>query len=247
MTIAFFAPLLIEFSHHKNDATSMNLFLYTQNYFFIVFIGINVVLPDTFKFGAKSLAWTTGSEFLLTRSVDRIIVYRVRAVFFYILVLLAPLVMLLLAFRSPDLTVNEYNGALRHAILVHVPGSASIPGKDYQHLIQIPLGHVLIGIWCMVIAALITLVTQMILLVLWHIPYRTVVFFVVFGFLAFSPAFYMFYLASSIRSGAKEKIDLLDNAFVHFAQHPALYSLLAMVAIVVGQLWCERRFVKIEH
>jgi hypothetical protein len=123
MPVAFGLPLFVGSTLPNWYHATLSSLITTQNLFFVGIFGTMVVAPERFMIGAANAAWNPGTEFLLTRAVDRRILYRSKATFLYVLILLMPLVSIGYSLDKPDLKVIEYSDVARQRCLALVPGS----------------------------------------------------------------------------------------------------------------------------
>jgi hypothetical protein len=243
MPVAFGAPLMINLtfsgSYHPNLASLLSV----QNLFFVGILGAIALVPERFQFGANTAAWSSGTEFLLTRAVDRPVLFRSKAAFMYLLVLLLPLVGLIHAFSHPDLVIHEYSSQSQQLCLSQLPGSAlqADPERGHSPLILIPGGNVIMEAWHVWQFIGCTLVTQMLILTLHPFRFRILIFYALFLSLVFVPLFFQVSDFRDLRPSAMEYL------FFLFASHQALFWIVTALTVVLGELWCERRFASLEQ
>jgi hypothetical protein len=149
MALALSVPFLFKSELPSSYHPSFHSVLDVQNLFFVGIFGVIVLFPDRFRFRGGNEAWTSGTEFLLTRAVDRRILLRSKSAFFYAFMMVAPVAVLLLTMRSPGLTMTEYSDTARKLCLESVPGSVLLPDPSgsLAPLISMPHGGVLIEEW----------------------------------------------------------------------------------------------------
>jgi hypothetical protein len=242
MAFALSMPFLFKSDLPSSYHPSFHSLLNVQNLFFVGIVGLIVLVPERFSFGRASGTWNPGTEFLLTRAIDRRILLRSRSAFFYALMLVAPLAVLLLTIRSPALTMTEYSDTARNLCLQSVPGSALLPDPSGNRfpLISIPQGGVLIEEWhCWLILGSIMGV-QALLLLLYPFKYRAAVFYIVFFGLVFAP------LEWDLDSMASGMPSTYQRMFFVYAAHPVDFWIITFLAVVIVQLWCERQFARME-
>lgn len=243
MPFALGAPLL--FSHALPSSYHPNLssLLTVQNLFFVGIIGAIVVAPERFRFGGGNEAWSSGIEFLLTRAIDRPILYRSKAVFLYVLVLLMPLVSLFGSLKNPDLKVIEYSEVARQQCLSLVPGSTleKDPSGSRSPLISIPRGNVLVEEWHFWLFLVSAVGVQALILLLYPFKHRLLIFYVSFMSFIFVPLLWDLYFIK-VRAPS-----LYERPFFFFAANQTLFWILTALVFVLTQLWCERRFARLEQ
>jgi hypothetical protein len=229
-----------------------NLANYHPDFFGLVFnptlfgfaiFGAMVLAPERIFFGnATAMSSYHGTEFILTRAIDRPIVYRARAAFLYLLVVIIPLVALLHALQKPDIVVEEYSRPIQQIALAAMPGSTLLPPekkKGSSSLIAIPRGNVLAAEWQMVLPVTLIIAMQIGVLILHPFKYGRWIFWTFYVALCFGPLF-------DINSGGTKGPTFNESAFFAFAEHQVLFLGLVAVAFVAAQLWCERRFARME-
>jgi hypothetical protein len=250
MPIAFGLPLFLTRALPDSYHPSLSSLLTVQNLFFVGIFGSMVIAPERFQWGAANAAWNPGSEFLLTRAIDRPILYRSKATFLYVLVLLMPLMSVYYSLEKPDLRVTEYSDAARQQCLSNVPGSRleKDPSGNRYPLIFLPRGNVLIEEWhCWSFLAAIVGV-QVLLLLLYALKYRILFFYVFFMGSIFVPLIWdLLWTFHNIHVGKPTSTSLGEGPFFFFASHQLLFWSLTALAVIAGQLWCERRFAQLEQ
>jgi len=244
LPLAFGFPLILPYiggGFGKSYHPDFFLLTFNQNLFFIGIFAAALLAPERFQFGtAAQLASIVGTEFVMTRAVDRSVVYRVRAIFFYTLVAVAPCLGLLHALATPDLVVTEYSKEIQHTCLASIPGSVLLPpesGRGASSLISIPGGNVLAGLWQLLLPLAVALMTQGLMQVLYPFRYARVAFWVLFFSVAFAPLF--------VQIGS-QTTPLSERLFFWFAAHPLEFWVGFAALFVVVQVWCERGFARME-
>jgi hypothetical protein len=215
-----------------------------QNLFFIAIFGSMILAPEKFQFGGANLASNFyGTEFLLTRAIDRCVLYRVKVSFLYFLIFAMPLVAILHAWKEPSLVVNEYSKIVQKDCLSAIPGSTlSAPewNKSVPSLISIPTGNVMVAGWQLAVFFLTALFLQLLILLLYPLKKAKAFFwglFIVFIFLPFL----------ELRSIGQNAPTLKERLFFSFATHQVLFWVFAGLLFFLAQLWCERRFARLEQ
>jgi hypothetical protein len=240
--LAMGAPYITSLTLHNYHPGLYSLLL-NQNLFLVGIIGFLLLAPEIMRSGVSAAAWPTGTEFILTRAVDRHLVFRARSVFFYFLVLAIPLFALLAALRNPSLQISEYDKSLNRQVLDHLPGSILAPlDNERQGLITIPNGNTLVESWRSLQFLYVAIGTQVFVLLIHPLKYRK---FILWGtYLALT----LFPLLT-IMSGMHKSAGPLSSVtiFFAFAGHQWLAWLMATAALILGQVWCERRFASLEH
>jgi hypothetical protein len=239
-----FVPLITGTIHMKSYHSDFTILLMNQNLFFVAIFGAMIVAPERFMYGATSLVSSySGTEFLLTRAIDRPVLYRAKAAVLFTLVLSLPLIGILYSLKDPDLVVSEYSTTVQQQCLANVPGSAILPpDKDHRtpNLISISRGNVLVAQWQFWVMLVTALLLQFAILALYPFKYAKWIFWILFMSLAFSP------LIGLMTSNGKGHVYDNVQLFFDFAGHQVLFWCVTAVLFVLGQLWCERRFARME-
>jgi hypothetical protein len=246
--LAFGLPLIFIVGgiYHDKYAPSLDLLLSNFNLFFIVIMGPIIVLPDYFRFGNLTAA-QTGTEFLLTRAVDRRLVFRARALIFLGLTLVVPVALLLAALPRPDLEFMELSKPAHAMLLAQMPGSTSQGTGDDAFLqpILIPNGNLFVRSWHVGTYLLALLFTQGFLFLAEPLPrrLRNIVVWGVILSIGMAPIFMPF---TSLLSTMHDRVSEIEVLFVWYSTHLALFWIAAVALTIALQVWCERRFVRME-
>ena len=245
MPLALGAPYFLT-SHLNFGSPSLDLILPVQNLFFVGILGVLMIAPERFQYGATNAAWSAGTEYILTRAVDRTVVYRTRVALLYLMVLVFPLVAFVQATKNPDLQVREYSEKERQQCLASIPGSALVPNPRYPgnkdlQLIAIPHGKLLVEGWHLWMFLASALWVQALILFLYARRFRTAIYYIVILTSFLGP---MFLMLSNIGS---KKIPSIDQAFFFFAKHQMAIWILTALALVICQRWFERWFARLEQ
>jgi hypothetical protein len=232
-------------SFGKDYHPSLDTLLMIQNLFFVGMIGAMLVSPEKYQFGGLNASTSYyGTEFLLTRAINRPVLYRAGVTLWYLLVLILPLITVLHALNDPDLVVEEYATTVQQSCLTQVPGSTLLPSETKKHsteLISIPRGNVLVAEWQFWMFLLTAIATQVLLVLLHPIKYGKFIFWAFFFAMIFLPLIFIF---DTIGKGTPS---LYEALFFSFTSHQLLCWILTASALVLTQLGCERRFVTFEH
>jgi len=239
--VPFYLPLLTSSISKTYHPGFMDLFM-NQNLFFVVMFGSIVLAPERFQFGASTLtASYSGTEFILTRAIDRPVLYRAKAAALYFLVLLLPCLAIATALNNPDLIVSEYSKTVQQECLAQVSGSVLLPAPKNRQpsLISIPRGNILVAEWQLGVYLITALLLQVLILILYPFKYARFAFWALFFGLIFIPVLYDIYGPSNFSTNA--------HLFFAFAAHQVLFWIIFAAAFVLAQLWCERRFDRLEQ
>ncbi len=219
-----------------------NQLLSNQNLIFVGLIGVMLLVPEVMRTAATSAQWPTGTEFLLTRAVDRNLVFRARAILFYVIILAIPLCVFPFAVVNPSLQIAEYNKIARRQVLDQMAGSMAAPAdKDgLPGNLTIPNGNPLVESWRLWTILCVAIVVQLLIFLICPLKWRRYIFWAVVAgiiFIPMSPAF----------TNKSDGLSIDEAMFLFFAAHQALIWLVTIVMLFLGQLWCERRFAGLEH
>jgi hypothetical protein len=234
MTLAFSMPLLFSL---QIPGQILDLLIPARSLFFVAFLGVFILAPEILY---PANQWPGfGPEFLLTRAVDRNILTRARAALFYLLVLVVPIGILLFSLRQPNLQATTYSKILQQECLDHLTGSTlSKDGHGYFYHLSIPYGNVLLAAWHTWEFLLCAIATQMLLHIIYPFKYRRYIlpFFALALILGiFAEIFF------------HQSLSPADRLFFSFASHPVLLGTAGILAVILTQLWCERRFTRMEQ
>jgi len=242
MPLAFAMPLFFThtFAHYHPSLISL---LNVQNLFLVGIVGVWAIAPDMAQAsGGSNLTAISGTEFLLTRAVDRVILYRVRAIYLYVVVLLIPLITLFVSLKSPGLVLGEDSKPIQDSLMQALPGSSLRPNPDGgSPLLFVPNGSVWIEAWHLWLFIFATMSVQVLIFILARLPYRRFLFYVLYMGFIFVPMIY------DIRSIGKDAPSREESLFFYFASHPALFGLITVAAVIAVQFWCEWRFARQEQ
>lgn len=248
MPVAFAMPLFMKYyvgSVGHNYHPTLDLLLTTnQNLFFVGILAAMWLLPEINQFGASNPNFSHGTEFLLTRAIDRPILLRARSVFYYALILTIPSVVLLTALQDPSLQISEYNKVLHQQVLDRLPGSIAGPAdKDGDSTsVIIPNGNISMASWYLWVFAVSAVAAQVLIFMICTLKHSKVIFWIIFIGIIFVPLF-------SLRpsAGGEIKLSTGEVCFLYFATHQLLLWLLTIVTLIASQLWCEHRFANLEQ
>jgi len=265
LTIGIFIayPLLISMTYwiflHNTPiilAHDLGWLLSGNSWFFVPLIGSVLLAPELYLFGSAIFTQDSGTEFLLTRAVDRPLLLRVRSILFYGLVLVIPCILFLGTLKSPQLQLKEFDQRISHLILSQIPGSIAVSNNpestptqtkadQRSAMITLPHGYVLIGSWRLWSFLCTAIATQIFLFLICSLRYQKFLFWVGCLALMFGPL--------QILSPTRNEILWFyfyhsnEILFIHFASHQLLCWLIAITALILAQLWCESRFSRMEQ
>jgi hypothetical protein len=241
MVAPYYIPLIIR-PHSYLPGFAMSIS--NQNLFFVGFVGVMLLAPEIMRSAATSAAWPTGTEFLLTRAVDRYLVLRARTIFFYVLVLAIPLFALVAALSNPSLQIREYDKVSHQQILDHIAGSATAPAdrNERTDIITIPNGKALVEGWHAWQFLSLAIGTQLFILLIYPLKYGRYILWTTYLGLIFVPLLTIMSIGYK-RGGASPS----EAMFFAFVAHQPLFWMITIAALLLGHLWCERRFAGLEH
>jgi len=245
LLFGFDAPLFIPYLLGENIGNyhaSLSSLLFVQNLFMLALAGLFILAPEMGSPGANN-PMAAGTDFLLTRAIDRPILYRARVAFLYFLVLVIPLLNLAYTLRNPGLMVTEYSKVAQQLCLHFVPGTSLVPDPSGNRwpLISMVNGNVLIESWHVWIFAMATLAVQPVLLLLYPLKHRLFIFYALFVGAIFGMLFFQFHhLRDSMPS-------FTERLFFAFAAHTGLFWVFTVLIFMGIQFLCERRFASMEQ
>ena len=237
--------ILFQRSDYHPDLDSV---LQVQNLFMTAILGLWMLAPEMAQSrGTGNPSQFGGTEFILTRAVDRPVVYRARAACLYLLVFLIPLIACGHALTSPDLKISAGSKMEKAEVLRSVPAAREEPrtGRGAPAIL-LPRGNVLVEEWHFWMFALAAAIVQVILILLHPLRYRLFFFYAVFMTAIFVPLFgILFWNLRHI--GHDQLMSTNERLFFLFTRHPLPFWLLTAAAIILVQLWCELRFARQEQ
>ena len=241
----FFLPLFMVSFPKEYHSSLSTVFMSNQNLFFVGIFGAMVMAPEKFQMAATNMVSAYyGGEFILTRAIDRPVLYRAKAAVLYLLVLILPCLAVANSLRSPDLIVSESSKQIQHQCLATVPGSTITPAKPekkiWESLITIPRGNVLVAEWQLWVMLIAALTLQLFILILYPFKYGKIIFWVLYFGLILVPLFDLTHLG-------KDEATVNEQLFFSFAAHQPLSWILTALAFIATQLCCERRFAQLEQ
>jgi hypothetical protein len=236
----------------NRDATyhsSLSFYFYTnQNFFFVGIFGSMILAPEKFQFNRmKATAVYSGTEFLLTRAIDRPVLYRAKTFLLYSLILLLPICAVIYFLRTPDLIVQESSKPLTQQVLDHVPGcvlSAVPSAHGLQPNIIIPRGDVLIAEWQVWVFILAIIVLQLLISVLSPYKFGKTLFWALCYIGLLGPAFLPLY---QLGKTLQDMPSPPERLFYFFVEHQPAIWIGTTLAVIGCQIFCERYFARQEH
>lgn len=232
-------PLLTGYANERPLSSSI------ENYqlFFVAFISVMILAPEIFYTVATQNIWASGTEFLLTRATDRNVVYRSKSVFLYSLVLIVPFALPFLSLKKSTLITTEYSKTLQQECVTKLPGTTLSKDKyGSTDQLTIPNGNALISSWNIWTTLLTAIASQILIWAIYPLKFRRYIFWAIYAAFVLGPLLMIGHSAVEIdRLSASEKL------FLFFAPHQILAWISTILAAILAQLWCERRFARLEQ
>jgi len=236
---------------HQSSHTDLDLVI-SNEYLLIALLPCLLLLSGSRTFSAPANRWVGNeTEFIMTRAIDRNIFYRSKATLLSLIVLIVPVALLLFSFKAPDLQASLHTEISPARCLSHISGSklvASLPGEA-QPLIFIPSGNLLIATWHLWAAMMITIAVQ--LVVLSPLPYFDFVRSRLSRLHILWKMMMIIIWASLVLRFSDALWDAAhlanNDLFFSFAAHQTDFWIVTVPMLIVGQLWCERRFSRLEQ
>ncbi len=243
MVAILLMPVFLMHQFLAGGHENLELLLHVPNLFFVAILGLWMLAPEMGRAQWGATSSLPSSEFLLTLALDRRVLYRSRVALFYLAILISPVLVLVLALLSPNLTATEYEQQVRLACLHAVPGSALLrdPSGSTSPLLALPGGNVLIAEWHLWMYVAAALLSQLAFTFLFPLKNRLALFYVLFLGIPFVP------LVITLTRGSQPFFSPTERLFFFFTGHQAVFWLASEVLFIAGQLWCEQRFVRQEY
>ncbi len=243
--LAFGFPALMMNQMNLPGPESLDSLLSVQNLFFVAIIGVSVLAPDMMqtRFSRAAASWS-GSEFLLTRAIDRPCLYRARAALVFALALVLPVVLIARSVSAPDLTVTGNSKPLQSACLSAVAGAKSMPDPTNHRatLLFLPRGSVLVSEWQLWYVIMTLLLVQLLIPVIAPFKYGLFIFYIVFVCGTLAPSYWRLHEIG--HHGQRQNLE--ESIFFFFTSHQLLFWLGTALACIGCQLACERFFTRQE-
>jgi len=207
-------------------------------------LGMQFFIGSTGSTGATSLGMIPAGEFLLVRPVSRRAAYLSRMVFFFLIMLIAPLLRLGLTMAEPNLQMSLYHSKIESTEAAdkitlyqkQFPDSSIIRKPKATHdTLVIPFGSMLIELWEFWLVLCLAFALQVVVLVKLPAKIQT-------GFfmgICMSPLLFvsdLFWKSSTIA----------ENGFFFFAHHWSLIAMLTLGAFVLVQWIALNRIQELE-
>jgi len=259
--ILFLIPLMSSHSAGLQDKFDHCLSLQVGQTMFIILTVVTapqLLAPELSLIRSGMVTRESGTEFLLTRATDRPLILRMRSVLYYSLVLIIPFTLLCYSLTNPRLDLKESDAKIYKMVLHQVPGSTQVQSmsgvdvsghlitqSDRNELVSIPYGKTMIASWRILLLAASIACTQIFILLICQLRFQKLLFYGVGMGLIFLPLPLMIFtdkMNFEFHSTYWNEI-----AFIFFAAHQILCWLIAIAVLVLGQIWCEKRFSRMEQ
>ncbi len=247
----------------SNLSHDLGWLLFGNFWLLVPFIATSLLAPELSFVRASLLAGWSGTEFLLTRATDRHIVLRVRSALFYGLILLIPCILFLGTLKTPELQLKVSDARIYPLILNQIPNCIPMPidkvspkslekstakkecSQNFSKEIRILNGRVMIGSWRIWAFLCIGLATQLFLFLICSLRYQKFLFWGICALMIFFPEGLL--MATNDTVMQFSWINSKELLFITFAAHQPLCWLITIPALILGQLWCEKRFARMEQ
>lgn len=226
--IASVSPLFIHYISTPGYHPSLASLIGSQNLFFVVIIAVFSLAPGI-SLQTRIQKSGTETDFILTRAVNRSMVYRARATHFYLLVLVVPMTLLLLSLRDPMLFVSENSASNQQKILREDPGNILILNdKNYPNqLISMSQGKVLLESWHCWQCLMFSVIIQLLLFSIGPLKIWNVIYYTLATLMLIYMPFYMIFMV--------------------YLTHQWLFWICAILTLILVELACEQRFSTMDH
>jgi len=243
MPVGFSGSLWIPLLNGYANVMPLSSALSNYQLFLVGFLAVMVLAPDLFLNEASRNVWATGTEFLLTRATDRKIVYRSKSVFLYLLVLMVPFALLFFASNGSVLKMTEYSKTLQQECVTKLPGTTLSKDKyGSTDQLTIPNGKVLINSWNVWTTLLTAIASQILIWTIYPLKFRRFIFWAIYFAVIFGPLTMIGHSAARL-----DRLSASETLFLLFAPHQMFAWISTILAAILTQLWCERRFARLEQ
>jgi hypothetical protein len=228
---------------------------------FIIFAVVTapqLLAPELSLIRSGMVTRESGTEFLLTQATDRPLILRMRSVLYYTLVLIIPFTLLCYSLTNPRLDLKESDARIYKMVLHQVPGSTQVQNmsgvdvsghlitqSDRNELVSIPYGKTMIASWRILLLACSIACTQIFIFLICQLRFQKLLYYGVGMGLIFLPLPLMIF--TDKMNFEFHSTDWNEIAFIFFAAHQILCWLIAIAVLVLGQIWCEKRFSRMEQ
>jgi hypothetical protein len=242
LLMPYYIPYFFNWSGH-NYHPSLDLLITNQNLFIVGIIGFLMLAPEIARSETQLAQWPTGTEFLLTRAVDRHLVFRARSAIFCFVLLIVPLVFLCVP-SNPTLQISESRKLAHQQLLDRIPGSISAPADKFGTLgaITIPNGNALVEGWHFWQILCLAIGIQLFVMLIYRQRHRR---YILWG--SYIVLIYISIFTVGVFASKSDSLSANEVGFIAFASHQALFWVVTIAALLLGQLWCERRFTGFEQ
>ncbi|MGA3172001.1 MAG: hypothetical protein ABSE62_13420 [Chthoniobacteraceae bacterium] len=242
LVMPYYIPYFLSRSVHEYHP-GLDQLITNPNIFMVGIIGLMILIPEISRGEMYLSQWPTGTEFLLTRAVDRYLVFRARSAVFYFVLLITPLAGLC-APHDSSLQIEEYGKISHQQLLDRIPGSIAAPADKFGRLgdITIPNGITLVDSWHVWQILSLAIVIQLFAVLIYKQKYRRYILWISYIVLIYVSIFVL--TAHTPKDGSLSDDETM---FLSFAAHQTLFWIVTIAALLFGQLWSERRFAGFEQ
>lgn len=182
------------------------------------------------------------ADFLLTRAIDRPILFRARAVLYWILIGLPLLVLLVLTIWRPALQIEMPLKAPNHAdyYLSHLQGAEIIKTTSSTQVVGTPYGNVELAVTMVMFGLAAAAIWQAVVFCILKVPFRR---FIVMGVFMGSIAAGPFLIGRSIDGS----ISRSEATIIWAMNHPVVCGVMVLGLTVAGYFFCAARDRQLEY
>ncbi len=136
-------------SRNSKFTPPLELMMGNQTLYMAAIFAPLLLAPDLGGPGKTNGIGASGTEFLLTRAIDRPLLFRSRSLLFFFLLLAIPLIGLVGSWNYPDLQISESNHSFYEQVLNHLTGSitGAADKEGRNTAITIQKGNILLALW----------------------------------------------------------------------------------------------------
>jgi hypothetical protein len=187
-------------------------------------------------------AQTYSSDFLLTRAIDRPILFRARSVLYWLLVGLPFLLLLALAIWRPALQIEMPLKSPNHAeyYLSHLPGAEIIKTTKSTQVVGSPYGNIGLAVSMVMFGLAAAAIWQAVVYLIVKLPFRK---FIVFGVFMGSIAGGPFLM----RRGSDTSISNPEATVIWVMNHQILCAAIVLGLAAASYFFCAARDQKLEY
>jgi hypothetical protein len=185
---------------------------------------------------------TFSGDFLLTRAIDRSVLFKARTALYWMLVLLPFVILLTVVLWKPALEIEMPLKAPNHAdfYLTHLPGAEITKTTKSTQVVTSPYGNVVLAAAMTLAGAAAATFWQTVLYLILRLRFRKVIFWGFFmGGIMTGPFL--------VRSGSGSSVGILETALVWSMNHLVLSALLVLLLAVASYFFAASRDRELEY